>query len=115
MNARSRGEPSGKFTADNSYGERLKHLRALADSEGQREHAGDRGKSGHGDGTKTPAASLNHGILRRKTEGAKAMLGVQEKDAVLGHDADDHDHAHEGRNVKRRASDQKSEQAAKGR
>src|SRR5213592_2852637 len=78
--SKDEGEDHGADdSADNSYGERLKHLRALADSEGQREHAGDRGKSGHGDGTKTPAASLNHGILRRKTEGAKAMLGVQEK------------------------------------
>src|SRR2546425_13292492 len=98
--SKDEGEDHGaEDSADNSYGERLKHLRALADSEGQREHAGDRGKSGHGAGTKTPAASLDHGILRRKTEGAKALLGVRGNDGGLGHGTDDHDHAHEGRNV----------------
>src|SRR5207249_10933138 len=63
--SKDEGEDHGaEDSADNSYGERLKHLRALADSEGQREHAGDRGKSGHGDGTKAPAASVTPRIFR---------------------------------------------------
>src|SRR5437588_10775828 len=60
--------------ANNSDGERLKHLGALPDRKRQREHAGDGGESGHGNGTKTAAASLNHGVFRGKTEGAEAML-----------------------------------------
>src|SRR5947207_3380764 len=73
--------------ANNSDGERLEHLGALADRKSQWEHAGDRGESGHGDGAKTAAASLNHGVFRGKTEGAEAMLGVEEQDAVFCHDA----------------------------
>ena len=40
------------------------------------------------------------------------MLGVEKQNAVFCNDADDHDHAHEGSDVKRRASDEKGEQAA---
>src|SRR5207244_6869637 len=101
--------------ANNSDGERLEHLRALPDGKGQWEHAGNGGKSRHGNGAKTPAASLNHGVFRGKAEVAEAVLGVQKENAVFCHDADDHDHAHEGRDVKRRTSDEKCEQAAKGR
>src|SRR2546429_1692455 len=101
--------------ANNSDGERLEHLGALPDGKSQWEHAGDGGESCHSDGTKTAAASLNHGIFRGKTESAEAVLGVQKENAVFCHDADDHDHAHEGSDVKRRTSDEKCEQAAKGR
>src|SRR5207244_6174159 len=101
--------------ANNSDGERLEHLRALPDGKGQWEHAGNGGESGHGNRTETAAAGLDHGVFRGKTESAEAVLGVQKENAVFCHDADDHDHANEGRDVKRRTSDEQCEQAAKGR
>src|SRR5437762_13026064 len=110
-----RDDHGAQNAANNSDGERLEHLGALSDRKSQREHAGDGGESGHGNGTKTAAASLNHGVSRGKTESAEAVLGVQKENDVFCHDADDHDHAHEGRDVKRRTSDEKCEQAAKGR
>src|SRR2546430_4019325 len=65
--------------------------------------------------SQTAAAGLNHGFLGGKAEVAEAMLGVKEKNAVLRYDADYHDHAHEGGDVKRRASNKKGKQTAKSR
>src|SRR3989440_7160112 len=63
-----REDHGAQNAANNSDGERLKHLGAFPDREGQREHASDGGESGHGNRTKTAAASLNHGVFRGKTE-----------------------------------------------
>src|SRR6267143_3765515 len=41
------------------------------------------------------------------------MLGIEKQDAILSDDADDHDHAHERRYVKSRASDKELEEPAK--
>jgi hypothetical protein len=38
--------------------------------------------------------------------GAETLIGVQQQNAVLRHDADDHDQAHERRDVERRSGDQ---------
>ena len=42
---------------------------------------------------------------------AKALLGVQQQDAVFRDDADHHDHAHERSHIERGAGDQQGEQA----
>src|SRR5207253_5426729 len=86
-----REDHGAQNAANNSDGERLEHLGALPDRKSQREHAGDGGESGHGNGAKTAAASLNHGVFRGKAEVAEAVLGVQKENAVFCHDADDHD------------------------
>src|SRR5579862_8615942 len=108
------GEDHGaEEAAYHGDGERLKHFGAGAEAEGQREHAGDGGESGHGDGAEAAAAGLNHGFLRREAEGAEALIGVEEQDAVFGDNADDHDDAHEGSDVEGGPGDEKSEEAAK--
>src|SRR5579862_5278552 len=108
------GEDHGaEEAADYGDGEGLEHFGAGAEAEGQREHAGDGGESGHGDGAEAAAAGLNHGFLRREAEGAEALIGVEEQDAVFGDNADDHDDAHEGSDVEGGPGDEKSEEAAK--
>ena len=47
--------------------------------------------------------------------GPESLIGVQQQDAVLRHDPDDHDQAHEGRDVERGAGDQQRQEHARGR
>src|SRR5712672_536281 len=98
--------------ADDGDGERLEHGRTGTDAESQRKHSGNRGESGHGNGTQAATAGLNHGVFTGVAKTAKTLLGIEEQDAVLGDDANDHNHAHEGSDVKCRARDEKSEKTA---
>ena len=40
-------------------------------------------------------AGANHTFLRRHPSGTKLLVGIQQQDPVLGHNANDHDQAHE--------------------
>ena len=58
-------------------------------------------------------AGVHHGLARRVTPSArKRLVGIEQQDAVLGHDADDHDQAHERRHVEVGARDQQREDHA---
>jgi hypothetical protein len=46
--------------SDDCYDERLQHLRSSSKGERQRQHAGNCGECGHGDGTQAAPARLNH-------------------------------------------------------
>src|SRR6516164_9502462 len=100
--------------ADHGNSERLQHLGTRADGECEREHAGDGREGSHGDGAQTAAAGLDERFFRRKTKEAITLIRVEEKDAIFGDDTDDHNHAHEGRDVEGCARDKKREKAAKG-
>src|SRR6266705_7195732 len=90
-----------KDAADNSDGQRLQHGGTSPDAESQRKHAGDGGQGSHGNGSQAAAAGLDHGFFRGEAEVAEAMLGIQEENAVLSHDADNHDHAHARSDIER--------------
>src|SRR5260370_23074621 len=101
-----------KDAADHSDGQRLQHGGTSPDAESQRKHASDGGQRRHGDGAQAAAAGLDHGFFRGEAEVAEAMLGVQEENAVLGHDADDHDHAHAGSDIEGSLGDQQRQKSA---
>ena len=65
------------------------------------------------DRPKPSAPGLNHRLFRRKTREAKFLVGVQQQDAVFGHDAHHHDQPHERRDVKRHAGDEEPEKHAR--
>ena len=44
---------------------------------------------------KAPLARPNHALLRRNPFRAESLIGIQQQNAVLGHDPDHHDEAHE--------------------
>ena len=55
------------------------------------------------DGAKPAAPGLNHGGMGRDADAAEFLVGIEQQDAVFGHDADDHNQSHERRDVKRYA------------
>ena len=71
--------------------------------EGQRQHPADGGQSGHDDGAQAALRRVQHGLARRSALGAEALVGVEQQNAVFGHDADDHDESHERSHVERGA------------
>ena len=54
---------------------------------------------GHHDRPQPPLCRVQHCLARRRALGAIVLVRIQQQDAVLGHDADDHDEAHERRHV----------------
>ena len=90
--------------ADDGDGQRLQHLRACAERKGQRQHAADGGQCGHDDGAQAALRGMQHGFACRRSLGAESLVGVEQQNAVLGHDADDHDESHERRHVERGAA-----------
>ena len=98
--------------ADDSDGQRLQHLRAGAESEGQRQHPADGGQSGHDDGAQAALRRVQHGLACRSSLGAKALVGVEQQNAIFGHDADHHDEPHERRDVERGAGDKEGQNDA---
>src|SRR5260370_328929 len=98
--------------ADDGDGKRLEHGGTGTDTESQWQHARNGGQRGHGNGPQPAAASLDHGFFSGEAEFAEAVLGVEKQNAVLGHDADDHDHAHAGSDIEGGVGDQQSEKPA---
>ena len=58
---------------------------------------------------------MDHGFFSGEAKFAEAMLGVEEEDAVLGDDADDHDHPHAGSDIKRSLGDEQRQKSAEAR
>src|SRR5258706_4381276 len=107
------GEDQGaQNPADDGNGERLEHCGTGANPEGKREHSGNGREGGHGDRAQAAAASLDHGFFSGVTETAEAMFSVEKQNAVLGHNADDHDHAHAGSDVEGGVGYQESKKSA---
>src|SRR5271157_1345960 len=79
------GNPS-----DYRDGERLQHLRTGAQGQCQRQHPGDGGHGRHYNRSQTASSGLNHRILGRMSGSAEALVSVEQQDAVLGYDANDH-------------------------
>ena len=92
--------------ANDRDGKRLQHLRACAQGESQWQHARDSGQRCHHDGTQAAAAGLEHGIFGRETLRTKFLVGVEQENAIFRHDANNHNHAHERRNVESCARNQ---------
>ena len=67
---------------------------------------------GHHDGPQPALRRVQHGIVRGCALGAELLVGVEQQDAVLGHDADDHDEPHERGNVEGGAGDQQRQDDA---
>ena len=86
-------------SADHGNGERLQHLRACAQGESKWQHARDSGQRSHHDGAQAAATGLEHGIFGGETLGAEFLVGVEQENAIFRHDANNHNHAHERRNV----------------
>ena len=78
-------------------------------------HSRDGGHRGHQDGAQPAFAGFDHGVARRVAFGAETLIGVEQQNAVLGHDADHHDQSHERRDIERGAGDQQREEDARGR
>jgi len=72
----------------------LEHLRTGAQGERERNHAGHGGQRGHHDGAQTAFAGADHGVFGADAFGAELLVGIEQQNAVLGHDADHHDQAH---------------------
>ena len=96
--------------ADHGDRQRLQHLRTGADGERQRNHAGDGRQRGHQNRPQPALAGLDHGVARRRSFGAEALIGIEQQDAVLRHDADHHDQSHERRDVEGGAGDQERQE-----
>ena len=80
--------------------------------ERQRNHAGDRGQRGHHDGPQAALARVDHAVLGATALGAELLIGVEQQNAVLRHDADHHDQAHERRDVEGGAGDEQRQEDA---
>ena len=61
---------------------------------------------GHEDGPEAALRGHHHGFAGVVAFGAIALVGVEQQDAVLGDDADDHDEAHESGDVESGAGEQ---------
>jgi len=79
--------------ADDGDGQRLQHLRAGAQGEGQRQHSADRGNGRHDDGPQPSLGRAQHSFSRGGALGAELLVGVEQQNAILGHNADDHNEA----------------------
>ncbi len=90
--------------ADHRDCQRLQHLRSGAKCEGQRQHAADGRHCRHHDRTQPPLCRMQHRLTRRRALSPIVLVRIQQQDAVLRHDADDHDQAHERRHVEVRAA-----------
>lgn len=101
--------------ADYRNGQGFQHGGTGTDAKGERKHACDSGQRSHGDRPEPTAARLNHGLLAGISERTKTLFRVEEKDAVLGNDPNDHDHTHEGSHVKGSAGDQQGEETSEAR
>ena len=90
-------------------------MRAGAQGERQRKHAGHGGQRGHHNGTQPALAGAHHAFLRRNALRAELLVGVEQQDAILGDNADHHDEAHEGREVEGSSGDHQGQEHAAGR
>ena len=90
----------------------MQHLRAGAEGERQGQHAADGGDGRHDDGTESALRGMHHGFSGGGAFSAILLVGVEQQDSVLGDDADDHDEAHERRDVERRMRDEQGEDDA---
>ena len=95
--------------ADHGNRQRFQHLRSRAHGERKRQHSGYRGERGHDDRPQPAAARLNHRFFQRESGGSESLLGIEQQNTVLGHDANHHDHPHERRDVERGAGDEQGE------
>ena len=69
-------------------------MRAGTERERQGNHAGDSGESGHENGAQTAFTGFDHGVESGCSTGAKALIGIEQQNSILGNDADDHDESH---------------------
>ena len=97
--ANQREEDRQRNAPEDGNGERLLHLSARANPEGEGREACDRGEGGHQDRPQAHAAGADEGSVDVIGAGGVAGGEVEEQDAVLGDDADHHDHAHHRRYI----------------
>ena len=90
-----------RMPADDRDRQRLQHLRSRAERERQRQHARHRRQRRHHDRPQPAASGLNDGLFGRESDRPELLVGVEQQDAVLGDDADDHDQSHERRDIER--------------
>ena len=86
-------------TADDRDGQRLQHLRAGAESEGQRKHAASSGYGCHENGPQTALGGLEHGFARSHAGNAEFLIGIEQQDSIFCHDANYHDESHKAGDV----------------
>ena len=91
---------------------RAPHLGALPPAEGHRHHAEDGRHGRHQHGAQAALASRHHGVLHRPTALAAEGDVVDQHDAVLDHDADQHDGAEEAHHVQCRPRQEEGHQHA---
>ena len=82
-------------TTDDRDRQRLQHLRARTQGQRQRKHSTNGGDGRHQDGPPAPLGCVQHGLASVHSAGTQLLVRVEQQNAVLGHDPDDHDEAHE--------------------
>ena len=61
----------------------------------QRQHAADRCQRSHHDGAQAALRGVKHGIPGGGALSTILFVGIEQQDAVLGHNPDDHNEPHE--------------------